>query len=231
MSDLTIRDLADRARQERLRLGWTQAVAAAQVGVSRRVYERFEGTATVTLRHLIQVLEGLGLTLSIVPKAASAAPVQNPVAARLRQGRVRHARAATMPGLASQPAAKETSPSANANTDRRSASNTPSTPDSAAVARVAQQHGNAILMLVRAIVTNGLTNYTSLQVVRNIVNTERDLRETDRPAFVAAVESQLNGLNAENLGAYGLAKADYDRWSTAWNRDLGIANALAAVAR
>ncbi len=82
-------------------------------------------------------------------------------------------------------------------------------------------------MLVRTIVMNGLTNYTSQQVVRNVLSAQRGLAPADWPAFLAAVEDQLNDLTAENLALYGLGRSQLERWAGTWNRDLGFAGVLA----
>jgi hypothetical protein len=52
------------------------------------------------------------------------------------------------------------------------------------------------------------------------------VEDTDKPAFVGAVEAELNGLNAENCHACGADFAHLETWAATWNASLGIVGAL-----
>ncbi len=218
--------LAGRVRQERLRLGWTQADAAARVAIPVRAYQRFEQSAKITLPRLEQVLAGLGLTLAVVSAEGTPPPTPDPRVMQTRQRGLRHSRPATPaqpePSTASGVAASRSG------ADRRKPPPTPpARVDPGLVAAVAKRHRDRIMLTVRTIVANGLNNYTAYQVVQNVMGSAKGFAEGDRPAFVAAMVSQLNGLNAENIAGYGIAPADFERWTRSWKPDLGIVDVLA----
>lgn len=215
--------LVERIRQQRLSLGWTQTDAAARAGISARMYQRLERNATVTLATLDRVLSALGLTLTLVASDGGTAPVPD---ARLGRKRgLRHANAASVPPrppvrvaggaplpVAGRPAAtpgpKRTPPVAG---DR--------------ITAVLKAQRNQVLLTVRTVVMNALNNYTAYPVVQNFLHTARGLE--DEPAFVAAVEAQLDALNAENIVGYGLSAADYQRWAAGWKPERGIVDIAA----
>ncbi len=221
MSSTLASMLAARVRQERLRLGWTQSDAAARVGIPLRCYQRFEQRGTLSA--VDRVLPAFGLTLAIA-SGDGTAPVPDPRVMKTRQRGVRHLR----PRAAKPPSAAVPKPTAEAPASRPSPPPEPPI-DPARIAAMAKTQRDRILMTVRTIVSNRLTNYTAYQVVQNVMNAAKDLAEADRPAFVAAVVAQLNGLNAENLPAYGLAPADLERWSPTWNPDRGIVDVLSPL--
>lgn len=210
-----------RVRQQRLALGWTQADAAAHAGISGRSYERFERGSTVTLPRLERVLAAFGLSLGIV--AADGAPAPTPDPRLARQRGLRHARPAAKPP-APPPAAD--APPATVVPKPSPAPTPPATIGADRIAAVLMAQRNAVLLTVRTVVGNQLTNYTAWQTVQNAMHAARDL--ADGPAFVAAVESQLNALNAENIAGYGLGRAEYERWAAGWKPQLGIVDVAAA---
>ena len=235
MNDSLLSMLVGRAREQRLRLGWTQADVAARVGISRRTYMRFERSGAVTVPQLARVLQAVGLTLTVTLDASETAPTVDPRAARVRQRGLRRAR--PVPPPRSGPPKQEAAPasSAPAGVPTTAAPQTavrqekPTAPaDPAIIARIAKDHSNALLMLVRAIVANGLTHYTAQQVVRNVMTTERGLTEADRPAFLAALEQQLKSLTSENIAAFGLSTAELDHWSPTWKSGLSLIDLLGA---
>ena len=56
----TERTLADRIREERLRLGWKQSTLARRSGVSVPTIRRFERTGRTSLRSLLRLCHALG---------------------------------------------------------------------------------------------------------------------------------------------------------------------------
>ncbi|PTX99042.1 helix-turn-helix transcriptional regulator [Opitutus sp. ER46] len=217
--------LAGRVRQERLRLGWTQAEVIARSGIPTRTYLRFEQEGVITLHALERVLTALGLSFALTPADGSAVPAADPRLARQRQRGLRRA-APTPP-----PSPAPTPPAGSASSAPRARRPSPAKrPSPAQVAAMADQHRQRIMYLVRAIVFNHLNNYTAHQVVVNTMNSAH-LAEAERPAFVGAVTAQLNGLNAQTIQAFSISPADFERWSRDWDPTLGILDAYADSAR
>ena len=219
--------LAARVRQERLRLGWTQSDAAARVGISLRSYQRFEHATT--LSGIDRVLAAFDLTLTVT-SGDGTSPVPDPCVMKTRQRGVRH----LQPRAAKPPPSAAPQPPASAPVRATSTPPPPAQPpapsvDPAQLAAVAKAQRDRIVMTVRTIVSNRLTNVTAYQVVQNVMNAARDLAAADRPAFVAALVAQLNGLTPENLPAYGLTATDLQRWSATWNPDRGIVDVLSPL--
>lgn len=229
--------LAGRVRQERLRLGWTQAVAASHAGISARAYQRFEQAATITLRRLEQVLGAFGLSLAVATPAGVAPPAPDP-----RLARQRGLRPARPPG-ARTPASGDAPKPPPRPTGTRSA--TPPAPspavaqppppgpapaapvDPARVALITQNFRQKILNAMFPIVANAMTNTTAYGVVANMMSVTPELAEADRPAFVAAVAAQLDALTPETIAAYSIGRSSYERWASTWNRGRGIIDVMA----
>ncbi|PTX90633.1 helix-turn-helix transcriptional regulator [Opitutus sp. ER46] len=217
--------LASRVRQERLRLGWTQAEVVARSGIPSRSYQRFEATGVITLHALERVLAALGLSFGLTSSDASAAPAPDPRLARARQRGLRRAQPAPAPSPTPTPSTGTASPAPRAPRPLPA-----SRPSPAQVAAMAEQHRQRIMLLVRAIVFNRLNNYTAHQVVVNTMNSAH-LAEAERPAFIGAVTAQLNGLNAQTIQAFSISPADFERWARDWDPTLGIVDAYADAAR
>ena len=81
--------LGQRIRQERLRLGWTQARTAAAAGQSTRTYARFEREGRTSVEHLLRIVAALGLRLDLTA-APDSGVVPDPRATNPRQRGVRH---------------------------------------------------------------------------------------------------------------------------------------------
>lgn len=66
--------LAERVREERLRLGWRQQTLAERAGVSLPTVRRYERTGQATVRNLFRLLHALGrldeLATLLAPPAA-----------------------------------------------------------------------------------------------------------------------------------------------------------------
>ncbi|WP_224007842.1 helix-turn-helix domain-containing protein [Cupriavidus pinatubonensis] len=68
----TIPQLGDRIRATRAREGMPIDQAARACGVSVGMLSKLENGKGVNLEHVLRVLDGLGLTMLVVPKAHSA---------------------------------------------------------------------------------------------------------------------------------------------------------------
>lgn len=230
MNSSLLSTLVGRVRQERLRLGWTQAAAAARVGIPARSYQRFEQLAKITLPRLERVLAAFGLTLTVVSAEGATPPAPDPRVLHTRQRGLRRSGSAAP----SQPESSTAGAVATSTSGTERCKPAPPKPtarvDPALITAVVKSQRDRIIMAVRAIVSNGLNNYTSYQVVQNLMDSARGLAEGDRPAFVAATVSQLNGLNAENIAGYGIGRTEFDRWAQSWNPDLGVVDVLADTA-
>lgn len=93
MTASLVSTLAQRVREERLRLGWTQGDMAGRCGMCLRSYQHFEQSARITLPWLERVLAALGLSLAVVP--ADGAALLPPAVTRTRQRGLRHAPSGT----------------------------------------------------------------------------------------------------------------------------------------
>jgi hypothetical protein len=88
-----------------------------------------------------------------------------------------------------------------------------------------KQYRDPIRLLVNTIVFNRLTNYTTRTAVQNVMRAH-NVADGAKPAFVAAVEAELAGLNAENCTALSINPSTYETWAKTWNPNLGIVGAL-----
>lgn len=228
--------LSGRVRQERLRLGWTQADAAGRVGISRRSYQRFEQAAAITLAKLDRVLAAFGLGVALAPATGVAVP--SPDARLQRQRGLRHAAppvAAEAKPAASAAPVKPPPPAATNARPTVVTSPLPSAPaaasiDPARVVDLTRRLRDRVFLTIYPIVAGAQTNYTAYGVVENIMNTTPGLSADDRPVFVAAVVAQLNALTPEKLPIFGINRSTYDRWLQTWSRDLGIIDPVTGAA-
>ncbi len=58
--DALMQSIAERVRQIRLRLNWTQKLLAAKVGIPLATYRRFESLGEISLRGLVMIAISLG---------------------------------------------------------------------------------------------------------------------------------------------------------------------------
>lgn len=65
-----LRDLSQRVRKERLRLGWTQQKLADKSGIALPTYRRFEQTGQISLERFVNVMHTLGRAQEIENLAA-----------------------------------------------------------------------------------------------------------------------------------------------------------------
>lgn len=65
-----LRDLSQRVRKERLRLGWTQQELANRSGIALPTYRRFEQTGQISLERFVNVMHTLGRAQEIENLAA-----------------------------------------------------------------------------------------------------------------------------------------------------------------
>lgn len=221
MSTPTGASVAAQVRQERLRLGWTQRDLAARAGLPAISYARFERSGGIPLDRLLAILSVLGLSLALSP--AAGAPALPAAGTRVRQRGIR--RAPPAPDAAAA-RAKSGRPAAPAPASGQPAAVTPRPPiDAAALAHTRKQYRDAIIQLVSTIVLNKATNYTSGQSVRNVMRA-KNIDDSGKPAFVGAVEAELNRLTVDNCVAYGISPAAFETWSKTWRTDIGIYDAL-----
>jgi transcriptional regulator with XRE-family HTH domain len=220
--------LAARVRDERLRVGWTQADLANRAGMSVDTYVRFERSAKINLGRLLKVTTALGfdLTLSASGTAPSSPSLPDPRLVRVRQRGLRHARPASAPSTPSKTPASGSRPKP---TGARPPAPLPAratlSVDPSAVAEATKQYRDPIRMLVNTIVFNRLNNYTTRTVVQNVMSAH-NVPDSAKPAFVAAVEAEIAGLNAENCIALSINPSTYETWAKTWNYNLGIVGAL-----
>ena len=223
----SVRRVAARIRQERLRLGWTQIETAARAGLPLSTYKRFERLGVISLGGLADIATAMGLEISLATSASAAAPVIDPRVSRIRQRGLRRPRSAAEPILDAGTAAA--AGSRPRQTKGRPPATLPSTdtqgPAPAQVSAVLKRYRQAINHLVNTIVSNRLNNYTAATPVQNVMRSNRVPAE-ERAAFVAAVEGSLGALNAENGVALRLSAATYEAWAKGWKFDLGIVGAL-----
>jgi hypothetical protein len=211
-----------RVRDERLRLGWTQADTGGRAGMSERSYQRFEQFGQITLDRLLAVATALGLELNL---AAAAGMPAIPSACPVRQRGLRHSRPPT-PETSTPTKPSPAEPSAPMSRPGKSQAPPPRVlVDGAAVAQAAREYRDAIRYLVGAIVTNRLNNYTSATVVQTTMSA-RHVPDDQKPAFVAATESELGKLTPENCTAMGIDAPHLAAWSETWRPDLGIVGAV-----
>jgi transcriptional regulator with XRE-family HTH domain len=216
--------LAARVRQERLRIGWTQADLANRAGLSVDTYVRFERSAQISLERLLKVGTALGLDLTFSASGATtlSPSLPDPRLLHVRQRGLRHMR----------PAVKRFEPAKTPSSSARPKPATAQPPapppvrpepsiDPSAVAEVAKQYRDPIRMLVRTIVLNQLNNYTTRTVVENTMRSNR-VDVTVQPAFVAAVEGELAKLDGQTCALLGINTSDYENWAKTWNANLGI---------
>ncbi|HVU35791.1 MAG TPA: helix-turn-helix transcriptional regulator [Opitutaceae bacterium] len=214
----------ERVRQERLRLGWTQAATAFRAGVSIRNFARFELGGQTSVTHLLRIAAALGLSVELSPIPDSGI-VPDPRAVRPRQRGVRQP-ASDTPKPGSGPAARSAPTPPKPGTYRPPAlTETMPSSDAAAVAAAAKDHRDAIARLVAVIVRSRLTNWTAAQVTRNSMSSG-SIPESEQPAYVAAVLAQLAQLTPENIVVYGCRPADLAAWQPAWHFDEPIHGAL-----
>jgi transcriptional regulator with XRE-family HTH domain len=222
--------LVSQFRQARLQLGWTQAELATRAGLSRSTCARFERSGQITFDRLVKLSTALGLNLTLTPaNGAAANPTPDARLSRIRQRGLRHSRPATpKPEQAAPPPAPPSQRSASPSPTHRAYSPPPESEppiDPAQVAEIGKHYRLPILLLVRVIVSNGLTNYTSAAPTQNTMRAN-GVPDPAKAAFVAAVEARLGALDNQNCTALGIDAATYEAWSKIWNRDLGIAGAL-----
>jgi transcriptional regulator with XRE-family HTH domain len=215
--------LAARIRQERLRLGWTQADLASRAGIVADTYMRFERSAEITLGRLLKVSSALGLNLAFTEADSAEAPRPDPRLQRTRQRGLRRPRPA--PTTATLSAASGSASPARRAVARSSAKQTPPAVDPRAVADVMKRYRDSILRLVRLIVSNQLTNYTTRTVLQNVMSSN-GVEDATKPAFVGAVETELANLTAENCAALSLTRSEYETWAKSWDPSIGIFEAL-----
>jgi hypothetical protein len=95
--------------------------------------------------------------------------------------------------------------------------------DPASVERTLAKNRTTITWLLRAIVSNRLTNFTAGGVCRTMLK-KYDL--ATRAEIVAAVEAILRGLNPDTASEYGLSAKELNAWQPTWRPDLAIAHAI-----
>jgi transcriptional regulator with XRE-family HTH domain len=216
--------LATRIRQERLRLGWTQADLASRAGVALNTYERFERSAEISLGRLLKVAAAVGLDLTFATpgEVTPSASLSDPRLLHVRQRGLRHARPAPEPSRTAKTPSSDPQP-------------TPATPrppapppvqpkpsvDPSAVAEVAKQYRDPIRLLVRTIVLNQLNNYTTRTVVENTMRS-KNVDVATQPAFVAAVEGELAKLNGQTCALLEINASEYENWAKTWDTNLGV---------
>jgi transcriptional regulator with XRE-family HTH domain len=214
--------LAAQLRQQRLRLGLTQAAIAGRSRLSVASYKRFERSGRISLERLFDVAAALGMSLTLAGTGTTSAAV-DPRVVQVRQRGLRRVRPV------SPPRPESDAPTASLASPQSPQVAAPATPkptvDSAAVADMMKRYGDPIRLLIRAMVFNGLGNYTARNVVQNVMRSNR-VSDADQPAFVAAVAAQIAQLNSENCVALGINATTYEPWAKTWNPELGIVGAL-----
>jgi DNA-binding XRE family transcriptional regulator len=223
------RDVAGRMKNIRLLRGLTQRDVAVGAGLSLSTYQRFEREGLLGLDRFVRVCEVLGLGHQFAALGTPDASVLSVVAAGRQRGR-RHAVAAPKPAAgraAAGPAAAGSAaanPAVTAPSTAGASVGTPATPtDAAAVERTLAKNRTTITWLIRAIVSNRLTNFTAGGVCRTML---KKFDMATRAEIVAAVEAILRGLNPDTASEYGLSASELAAWQPTWKPDVAIAHPL-----
>jgi transcriptional regulator with XRE-family HTH domain len=223
MSTKSTTEIAARIRNERLRLGWTQADTAVRAGVSDRNYRRFERLGRTSLDQFVRIAGALGLGIELAA-VADTAPTPDPRSVHPRQRGVRHSRPkpapATKPSTKVSPPAQPAAPAVPKYHPAAPSETMPeSDPD------VVKEYQDSINRLVAVIVRNTLTNWTAAQVARNAMASNA-VPDGQRPAWIGGVLAKLAQLSPDNLAQYGCRPAEFEAWRSGWHFDEPIHGAL-----
>ena len=212
--------LGERIRQERLRLGWTQARTARDAGVSVRNYARFERLGRTSVGHLLSIVAALGLRvdLTAVPDSGIVPDVR---ATSVRRRGVRQVR--TSP-VHSSPVSGSRLPSTPKYQPPTLEETLPAS-DAAMVGASAKKFRDAIRRLMVVIVRNRLTNWTAAQATRDSMSTNA-VPDAEKPGYVGAVLAQLAELTPESIQGFGIPTEDFEPWKRVWRTDEPIHGAL-----
>lgn len=218
--------LAARLRNLRLLQGFTQADLAGRAGISRTSVQQFERDGALGLDGFLRLCDALGLGSQVALVGTLDASVGAGITAGRKRGR-RHAGTAPKPAATAKPSAARAAGSparatpASAST---ASSGVPATPaDPAAVERTLAKNRTTITWLLRAIVSNRLTNFTAGTVCRTMLK-KYDL--ATRAEIVAAVEAILRGLNPDTASEYGIGVSELNAWQPRWQPNIAIAHAI-----
>ncbi len=236
MNAVTALSLAHRFREERLRLGRTQAEVAAAAGVSTVSLYRFERSGAITLDRLLAIAATLGISVELTAASAGggSALTPDPRVTGVRQRGLRHAKPPASPARATS--ASSPAPQAGTRTRAPSAAARPATGthtaptpravDSRAASAALQQHRDAIVRLVGTIVNNRLDNYAAFTPTQNVMRAQH-VDEGGQAAFFAAVEGELGRLNAQTCASFGVDPQRLASWQQIWRPELGIVDPAA----